>query len=216
MTIAVGALLDPGYLAERRSLIDPARAAERVEPGFPAAAGETVYLAAADGQGNMVSLINSIYEHFGSGVVAPGTGFALQNRGAGFTLEEGHPNCVAPAKRPLHTIIPGFVTRAGEPWLAFGVMGGSMQPQGHVQLLLNLIVFGMDLQEAVDAPRFRHLSGTSVALEPVDSEVRRELERLGHARGEAEGFGGAQAVMRLERGWAAASDPRKDGCALGY
>jgi gamma-glutamyltranspeptidase/glutathione hydrolase len=215
MTVSVEALLDPEYLAERRALIDPSRAAEQPEPGVLTTAGETIYLAAADAQGNMVSLINSVFEHFGSGVVAPGTGFALQNRGLGFTLEEGHPNCAAPGKRPLHTIIPGFVTRRGEPWLTFGVMGGSMQPQGHVQLLMNLLVFGMDLQEALDAPRFRHLSGRSVALEPVEPAVRRELEGLGHVLAAAEGFGGGQAVMRLERGWAAGSDPRKDGCALG-
>ena len=217
MTVSVEALLDPRYLAERGAMIDPTRASDQPEPGVLTTASETIYLAAADAQGNMISLINSLFEHFGSGVVAPGTGFALQNRGLGFTLEDGHPNCVAPGKRPLHTIIPGFVTRRGEPWLALGVMGGSMQPQGHVQLLCNLLAFRMDLQEAVDAPRFRHSSGRSVALEPVAPEVRRELERLGHELGEAEdfGFGGAQAIMRLERGWAAGSDPRKDGCALG-
>jgi gamma-glutamyltranspeptidase/glutathione hydrolase len=215
MTVSVGSLLDPEYLAERRALIDPERAAARAEPGALATAGETIYLAAADAQGNMVSLINSIFEHFGSGVVAPGTGFALQNRGAGFTLEQGHPNCVAPGKRPLHTIIPGFLTRRGEPCLAFGVMGGSMQPQGHLQLLLNLLVFEMDLQQALDAPRFRHLEGLSVALEPVAADVRRKLQELGHVISDAGGFGGAQAVMRLERGWAAGSDPRKDGCAIG-
>jgi gamma-glutamyltranspeptidase/glutathione hydrolase len=216
MTVSVDALLDRDYLAERASSIDPDHAAEQPEPGVLTTAGETVYLAATDAQGNMVSLINSVFEHFGSGVVAPGTGFALQNRGLGFTLEEGQPNCVAPGKRPLHTIIPGFVTRRGEPWLAFGVMGGSMQPQGHLQLLLNLLVFEMDLQQAVDAPRFRHLTGRSVALEPVEPRVRGELEGLGHVIASADGFGGAQAVMRLERGWAAGSDPRKDGCALGF
>jgi gamma-glutamyltranspeptidase/glutathione hydrolase len=216
MTTKVEALLDPKYLAERRKRIDPTSAQAAVEPGTPATAGETIYLAAADRHGNMVSFINSIYEHFGSGVVVPGTGFALQNRGAGFTLEDGHPNQVAPGKRPLHTLIPGFLTRNGEPRLAFGVMGGPMQPQGHVQLLLNLLVFGMDVQEAIDAPRFRHLSGRTLALEPLPDPVVAELESLGHEVVPGDGFGGAQAVMKLERGWAAGSDPRKDGMALGY
>lgn len=239
-------LIADDYIRERRTLLDPRRAGAHPEPGRPATEGETVYLAAADERGNMVSFINSIYEHFGSGIVVPGTGFALQNRGAGFTLEPDHPNTAAPGKRPLHTLIPGFVTRPGgrggpegegggpapdaaaggageEPWLSFGVMGGSMQPQGHVQVLLSLVLFGMDAQEAIDAPRFRHLSGRTVALEAaVPLEVRRELEAMGHDVVVEEDpswswqFGGAQAVMRLERGWAAGSDPRKDGAAAGY
>lgn len=211
------ALLAEDYIAGRRALLDPSRAGTRVDPGRPFDNGETIYLAVGDQEGNMVSLINSVFEYFGSGVVVPGTGFVLQNRGAGFTLEEGHPNRLAPGKRPFHTLIPGFVTKDGEPLLAFGVMGGSMQPQGHVQLLLNHMVFGMDLQEAVDAPRFRHTSGTSVALEaPLSDEVRRALEALGHQVSEEGSFGGAQVVMRLPRGWAAASDPRKDGMAAGH
>jgi gamma-glutamyltranspeptidase / glutathione hydrolase len=211
------ALLADDYVAGRRALLDPSRAADRVEPGNPFEAGETVYVAVGDREGNMVSFINSVFEYFGSGVVVPGTGFVLQNRGAGFTLQEGHPNRLAPGKRPFHTLIPGFVTKDGEPYLAFGVMGGSMQPQGHVQLLLNHLVFGMDLQEAVDAPRFRHTTGTSVALEsPIPDEVRQALSALGHTVSEAGTFGGAQVVMRLPRGWAAASDPRKDGMAAGH
>jgi gamma-glutamyltranspeptidase/glutathione hydrolase len=212
-------LLDDDYIRMRRSLIDPNRAADRVSPGSPATASETVYLTVADAQGNMISFINSIYEYFGSGVVVPGTGFALQNRGAGFTMEEGHPNQVAPGKRPFHTLIPGFVTRDGEPWMAFGVMGGSMQPQGHVQLLLNLILFGMDPQEAVDAPRFRSYDGTRLALEsPVPEEVRAALTALGHTIIDETGvaFGGAQVVIRLGKGYAGASDPRKDGMAAGH
>jgi gamma-glutamyltranspeptidase / glutathione hydrolase len=211
------ALLADEYIAGRRALLDPRRAAERAEPGSPFEAGETVYVAVGDREGNMVSFINSVFEYFGSGVVVPGTGFVLQNRGAGFTLQEGHPNRLAPGKRPFHTLIPGFVTKGSEPFLAFGVMGGSMQPQGHVQLLLNHLVFGMDLQDAVDAPRFRHTSGTSVALEsPIPAEVRQALAALGHRVSEAGTFGGAQVVMRLGRGWAAASDPRKDGMAAGH
>src|SRR6058998_3181612 len=156
MTLPATTLLGDAYVASRRALIDPRRAADRPGPGKPLTASETIYLTVADSAGNMVSFINSLYDAFGSGVVVPGTGFALQDRGAGFTLEPGLPNTVAPRKRPLHTIIPAFVTRPDEtgghePWLSFGVMGGSMQPQGHVQLLLNLIVFGMDLQDAIDA-----------------------------------------------------------------
>jgi gamma-glutamyltranspeptidase / glutathione hydrolase len=216
MTTSVDALLAPAYLAGRRASIDPRAAKLAAEPGVPLTAGETVFLAAADRYGNQVSFINSIFEHFGSGVVVPGTGFALQNRGSGFTMEEGSPNRVAPGKRPLHTLIPGFLTRDGEPRLAFGVMGGSMQPQGHLQLLLNMLVFGMDVQQAIDAPRFRHLSGRAVALEPMGEGVRRGLETLGHEVREGGAFGGGQAILKLERGWAAGSDPRKDGQAVGY
>jgi gamma-glutamyltranspeptidase/glutathione hydrolase len=224
MQIAPEALLDDEFIAARRSLIDPARAADRVEPGAAASASETIYLSAADQYGNMISFINSIYWEFGSGVVVPGTGFALQNRGAGFTLEPGLANTVAPRKRPFHTIIPAFVTRPGadgsqEPWLSFGVMGGSIQPQGHVQVLLNLLVFGMDLQAAIDAPRFRHLEGRQVALEaPIGDAVRRRLTAMGHeiVPDGSVPFGGSQAVMRLQRGWAAGSDPRKDGMAVGH
>jgi gamma-glutamyltranspeptidase/glutathione hydrolase len=218
MDATVEQLLDPAYLAGRRALIDAERAAERVEPGELATASETIYLTVADRQGNMVSFINSTYEYFGSGLVVPGMGFALQNRGAGFTTEEGHPNRVAPRKRPFHTIIPGFVTREGRPYMSFGVMGGSMQPQGHVQFLLNHLVFGMDLQEAVDANRFRHLAGLRVAIEGVGREVRDSLASLGHEMVDESdvAFGGAQAIVRLARGWAAASDPRKDGMAVGH
>ena len=150
-------------------------------------------------------------------MVAPGTGFVLQNRGAGFTLEEGHPNQIAPRKHPFHTLIPGFVTRDGEPLLAFGVMGGAMQPQGHAQLLLNLLVFDMDLQDAIDAPRVRHMGGTRIVLEaPIPDDVRLRLEQMGHTISEGGSFGGAQAILRLPRGWAAGSDPRKDGMAAGH
>ncbi|MEJ2542369.1 MAG: gamma-glutamyltransferase, partial [Gemmatimonadota bacterium] len=189
------ALLDEGYVSDRRALIDPALAAAGVEPGQPFQNGETIYLAVADREGNMVSFINSVFEYFGSGVVAPGTGFVLQNRGAGFTLEEGHPNRIGPRKHPFHTLIPGFVTRNGEPLMAFGVMGGSMQPQGHVQLLLNLFVFGMTPQAAVDAPRFRSYNGTRLALEsPISDEVRMALESMGHTLMDETdvAFGGAQ------------------------
>jgi gamma-glutamyltranspeptidase/glutathione hydrolase len=224
MTVSPQDLLSDEFVDGRRALVDPRRAAERVEPGPAATASETIYLSVADRYGNMVSFINSIYWEFGSGVVAPGTGFALQNRGAGFTLEPGLANTVGPGKRPFHTIIPAFVTRPAadgdeEPWLAFGVMGGSIQPQGHVQVLLNLLLFDMSLQEAIDAPRFRHLVGLQLALEtPIGDDVRRALAAMGHVilPDGSVSFGGGQAVMRLERGWAAGSDPRKDGMAVGH
>jgi gamma-glutamyltranspeptidase/glutathione hydrolase len=224
MTVSPKDLLSDEFIEARRALLDPNRAAERVEPGAAATASETIYLSAADRYGNMISFINSIYWEFGSGVVVPGTGFALQNRGAGFTLEPGLANTIGPGKRPFHTIIPAFVTQAAadggeEPWIAFGVMGGSIQPQGHVQVLLNLMLFDMSLQEAIDAPRFRHLVGLQVALEtPIGDEVRGALAALGHVilPDGSVSFGGGQAVMRLERGWAAASDPRKDGMAVGH
>lgn len=224
MTVAPHDLLSDDFIGARRTSLDPERAAERVEPGAAVTSSETIYLSAADRHGNMISFINSIYWEFGSGVVVPGTGFALQNRGAGFTLEPDLANTVGPRKRPFHTIIPAFVTRplpdgGEEPWLSFGVMGGSIQPQGHVQVLLNLLVFGMDLQQAIDAARFRHLAGLQVALEaPVAESVRRQLKAMGHEilPDGSVAFGGSQAVMRLERGWAAGSDPRKDGAAVGY
>ncbi len=218
MDVRPQALLDPAYLRARASLIDPGRAAERPEPGHLTTDSETIYLTVADRDGNMISFINSIFGYFGARVVIPGTGVMLQNRGAGFTMEEGHPNRIAPDKRPLHTTIPAFATRNGEPWLAFGVMGGSMQPQGHVQVLLNMIEFGMDPQEAIDAARFRHLSGVSVAIENLDPAVAAELEALGHELRDPldVAFGGGQAILRLPRGWAAGSDPRKDGMAAGH
>lgn len=218
MQVEAARLLDPDFVRGRAALIDPTRAAERTDPGRLITESETIYLSVADQYGNMVSFICSIYEYFGSGVVVPGTGFALQDRGAGFTLDEGSPNRIAPRKRPFHTIIPAFVTRDGAPWLSYGVMGGAMQPQGHVQVLLNLVEFGMDLQEAVDAARFRHFNGATVAIEDLPDDIEDKLRALGHNLRSPVGvaFGGAQAVMKLERGWAAGSDPRKDGMAAGH
>ncbi len=218
MDVSVERLLDEDYLAARRVLIDPDRAMERAQPGPAVTDSETIYLSAVDSEGTMISFINSIYSAFGSGVVIPGTGFALQNRGGGFTLEDGHPNQAGPRKRPFHTLIPGFVTKDGAPWMTFGLMGGSMQPQGHTQMLLNILVFGMDLQAAIDAPRFRHQSGYDVLIEgPISHDARAGLTALGHELSVAGGgsFGGAQAIIKLEKGWAAGSDPRKDGMAVG-
>ena len=218
------ALLDDEYIQERRELIDPHQAMEAPDPGDAVTNSETIYLSVADEDGNMVSFINSVFASFGSGVVAPGTGFHLQNRGLGFIMEPDRPNTVGPAKEPFHTIIPGFVTRddgsgGEEPWLSFGVMGGAVQPQGHVQVLLNLVLFDMDLQEAIDAPRYRHFSGLQVGLEPpIGSSVRRALSARGHEVTDLGRFqaGGGQGVLRLERGWEAGSDPRKDGHAAGH
>jgi gamma-glutamyltranspeptidase/glutathione hydrolase len=218
MEVSVESLLDPVYLAGRGSLIDPTHAAVRPEPGRLVTDSETIYLTVADEHGNMISFINSLYGYFGARVVVPGTGVMLQNRGSGFTMEEGHPNRIAANKRPLHTIIPAFITRDGEPWLSFGVMGGSMQPQGHVQVMLNMVEFGMDVQQAIDAARFRHMSGMTVAIENLDPEVATRLEAMGHELRDPVGvaFGGGQAILKLARGWAAGSDPRKDGMAAGH
>ena len=222
-------LLSDKYITERRSHLDATRAQARVDPGPAQLASETIYLTAADNAGNMVSLINSIYDHFGSGIVAPGTGFVLHNRGAGFTMETGLPNTVAPGKRPFHTLIPAFVTKPGAvpaadgstdtPYMSFGLMGGGMQAQGHAQLMINLLVFGMDIQQAIDAARFRHTTGLNVEVEaPITDAARAGLTAMGHivSDGRRTQFGGSQAIIRLPRGYAAGSDPRKDGLAAGY
>ncbi len=218
--VPLAGLLSPAYAGERRKNINPNRAGSP-GAGSPHAWNDTIYLTAADAQGNMCSFINSLFHHFGSGITGGDTGIMLQNRGLGFTLEEGHPNRIAPHKRPLHTIIPGFVMRDGEPWMSFGVMGGDMQPQGHVQVLSNMVDFGMDVQEAIDAPRFRVLGGREVAIEGgVPEAVLQELEARGHEvrrAGGYEGFGGGQGIVRLEGGvFMGGSDHRRDGCAVGF
>jgi gamma-glutamyltranspeptidase/glutathione hydrolase len=216
-------LLDDAFVAERRKLIDRQKAQPRVDPGPLRTASETIYLTAADSEGNMVSFINSNYNEFGSGIVVPGLGFVLHNRGAGFTLTPGLPNTVAPGKRPFHTLIPGFVTREvngrDQPYMSFGLMGGSMQAQGHVQLLIDHFVFGMDIQQAIDAARARHLDGLRVSLEPpIADSVRTALRALGHdiVPEDSISFGGAQAIIRGPGGYSAGSDPRKDGMAVGW
>jgi len=216
-------LLTDEFITERRSHLNATRAQERVDPGPARTKSETVYLTVADAEGNMVSFINSNYDYFGSGIVVPGTGFVLHNRGAGFTLTPGLPNTVAPGKRPFHTLIPGFVTQTvggrEQAYMSFGLMGGGVQAQGHVQFLLDYFVFGMDLQAAIDAPRFRHYDGLRVALEtPITDPVRDSLKAMGHVLIDQPpvAFGGAQAIVRLLKGYAAASDPRKDGMAVVY
>jgi len=230
--VPVQGLISDKYAAERRKLIDTKRAARRLDAGNPALyEGDTIYLTTADSSGMMVSLIQSNYRGMGSGVVAPGLGFVFQDRGELFTLEEGHANVYAPGKRPFHTIIPAFVMKDGEPFMSFGVMGGPMQPQGHVQILVNMIDFGMNLQEAGDAARWQHqgsseptgetmTDGGYVELESgIPWETVRALRRLGHSvRYGLGGFGGYQAVMRdREQGvYYGASESRKDGQAAGY
>ncbi len=216
-------LLSDDFIAERRSHLDANKAQARVDPGPLRTASETVYLTTADAEGNMVSLINSNFDAFGSGIVVPGTGFTLHNRGASFSLTPGLPNTAAPGKRPFHTLIPAFVTRTDgarmQAYMSFGLMGGGMQAQGHVQFLLNHLVFGMEVQPAIDAARFRHLSGQRVAIEaPVGDAVRSALSAMGHVMVDERpvSFGGAQAIVRLSRGYGAGSDPRKDGMAIGY
>lgn len=213
-------LLDPAYLAERARAIDPARAS-CPGPGKPHSGG-TVYLTTADRNGMMVSYIQSNFKGFGSGVVVPGTGIALHNRGWGFNLKAGHPNQVAPGKRPFHTIIPGFLMRNGAPLASFGVMGGSMQAQGHVQMTSRIADFGQNPQAANDAPRWRVLDdNVGVAVEAHCPPATLEgLRALGHAveqspRDSLE-FGGAQMAMKMEHGYAAASDYRKDGYPVGF
>jgi len=233
--IPLAGLLSKGYAAERRKLIDPNRAAKQVEAGNPALGqGDTIYMCTADDEGNMVSLIQSNYRGMGSGIVVPGLGFMFQDRGELFSMDPQHANVYAPGKRPFHTIIPGFVMKDGKPWEAFGVMGGGMQPQGHVQVLTNQIDFGLNVQEAGDASRWQHegdneptgekmnASGGYVEVESgIPYETVRELRKKGHdVRFDVGGYGGYQAI-KVEthdgrRVYVGASESRKDGMAAGY
>lgn len=222
-------LISKSYAAQRQQLIDAQKAAQRVDAGIYD--GDTVYLTVADSDGNMVSLIQSNYRGMGSGMTPPGLGFVLQNRGELFTLEKGHFNEYRPGKRPFHTIIPAFVTRNGKPVLSFGVMGGGTQPQMHAQIIVNLLDFGMNLQEAGDAPRILHSGSSSptgalmtdggyVSLESGFSEqVQRELMNRGHRLQRVVGaFGGYQAIAwdDKKKVYIGASESRKDGQAAGY
>ncbi len=230
--VPVDALLSKEYGAERRALVAADRAAARYDAGNPAMNdGDTIYLTVADDAGNMVSLIQSNYRGIGSGLCPDGLGFCLHDRGELFDLEPGRPNTYAPRKRPFHTIIPGFITKDDKPWVSFGVMGGAMQPQGHVQIIMNLIDFGMTLQEAGDAPRVNHegsseptgermTDGGIVYVESGFSpEVLRELQKMGHRISYAvDGFGGYQAILYDAENdvYYGASESRKDGQAAGY
>jgi gamma-glutamyltranspeptidase/glutathione hydrolase len=219
MDVTASALLDRDYLASRVRLIDMKRAQDFGHGSPPR--GGTIYLTAADAEGRMVSLIQSNYMGFGSGVVVPGTGISLQNRGAGFVLAEGHPNRVAPRKRPYHTIIPGFVTKGGRPVMSFGLMGGTMQPQGHTQLMVRMADYGQHPQAAIDGPRFRIMTGLDVNVEPsFPRATLDELARRGHRLVELpEGymdFGCSQIALKVDGGYVCASDARRDSLAVGF
>lgn len=230
--VPVKELISKEYATQRRKLLDPDKASKAFPPGNPRLdKGGTIYLTVADKDRNMVSLIQSNYRGFGSGLVPDGLGFCFQDRGQLFSLDAGHPNVYEPHKRPFHTIIPAFVTKDGKPWLSFGVMGGDMQPQGHVQVLCNMIDFGMNAQEAGDAARFHHFGSSAptggkmtdggwVAVESgVSAEAREYLKKLGHDLRETHGgYGGYQAIMydAARDVYIGASESRKDGQAAGY
>lgn len=210
-------LLDKDYLKSRAKLIDLKRAQD-FGPGSPPKGG-TVYLTAADASGMMVSLIQSNYMGFGSGVVVDGV--SLQNRGATFVVKPGHPNCVGPRKRPYQTIIPGFVTKGGKPVMSFGVMGGTMQPQGHTQVMVRIADYGQNPQAACDGPRFRFVQGMDVSVEEnrFPAATLEELQRRGHRIVNVDDynqFGSAQMMWKLDGGYLAVSDPRRDGQAVGF
>ncbi len=228
----VEALISKEYAAERRKLISPNKAAKAYAAGEPRLeSGDTIYLTVADRDGNMVSLIQSNFAGLGSGMTPGDLGFMLQNRGALFSLADGHANVYEPGKRPFHTIIPAFVMKDGEPFMTLGVMGGSIQPQGHAQILINMIDFGMNLQEAGDAARIRHTGssqptdevmtdgGTLYLESGIGVDVRAKLKRMGHDVTDEQGsYGGYQAIMwdAKERVYYGASESRKDGQAAGY
>lgn len=223
MRVSPAQMLDPDYLAQRARLVDPRRMSDFGPGQLPS--GGTVYLCAADASGMMISLIQSNYTGFGSGVVVPGTGIALQNRGSGFSLVAGHPNEVAGGKRPLHTILPGFLSRNGQPVGPFGVMGGNMQPQGHLQVVMRLLDDGVNPQAALDGPRWRLADDGNLMLEPsVGAEVAQALKQMGHpvvmAPAGSLDFGSGQMIVRLsedlEDGYCAGSEHRRDGQAVGF
>lgn len=232
--VPVQQLISKGYAAERSKLINPTQAADDFSAGSDdmLKQGETVYLTVADGEGNMVSLIQSVSNVFGSGMVPDGLGFVLQNRGAMFTLYPGFNNTYAPHKRPFHTIIPAFVTKDDKPYMSFGVMGGGFQPEGHVQILMNMIDFGMNAQEAGDAPRIDHQGSTEQTGRPkkgsgtlylesgIPFETIRQLMEWGHQVGYQQpgNYGGYQCIRYdpVNKVYYGASDARKDGMAAGY
>ena len=225
--IPTSTLISKPYAQERLKLIDPKQAKDSYNAGLEN--GDTIYLTVADKDGNMVSLIQSNYRGMGSGMVPKGVGFMLQDRGEMFSLDPDHKNSLVGGKRPFHTIIPAFITKNNEPFISFGLMGGAMQPQGHAQIVINLIDFGMNLQEAGDAPRIRHagssqptgeimLDGGYISLENGFSQsTRDQLLKMGHKLKYDKGsFGGYQAIMRKDGVYFGASESRKDGQASGY
>jgi gamma-glutamyltranspeptidase / glutathione hydrolase len=222
--VPVTELLAKDYAAKRRALIDPNKALDSPAPGEINMGSDTTYFTVVDKDGNAVSFINSLFDAFGSGIVGGDTGIVFQNRGSGFSLNPDHPNHLEPGKRPFHTIIPAMVFKDGKLFLSFGVMGGAIQPQGHVQVLVNLIDLGMGLQQAIDAPRYRITNGRGVMLEDeLTASVIEHLTAMGHVRVTPPGalrasMGGGQAIMidPVSKTLMGASDPRKDGMALGY
>jgi len=222
--VPVSELLSKDYAAKRRALIDPKKALDNPPPGDINLGSDTTYFTVVDKDGNAVSFINSLFDAFGSGVVGGDTGIVFQNRGSAFSLDPKHPNAIAPGKRPFHTLIPAMVMKDNQLFMSFGVMGGAIQAQGHVQVLVNLIDLKMGLQEAIDAPRYRFTSGRSVLLEDeLGSSVIEQLLSMGHVRGKPPGvlrssMGGGQAIMidPVSKTLMGASDQRKDGMALGY
>ncbi|MFL5311841.1 MAG: gamma-glutamyltransferase family protein, partial [Myxococcales bacterium] len=230
-SVPVDELISKSYAAGRRKLIDPRRASRGLPPG-ERLRGDTAYLATVDAERNCVSFIQSIYQHFGSGMVPGRLGFALQNRGSQFSLDPSHPNRLEPRKRPFHTIIPALATRGGKPWFVFGVMGADMQPQGQAQVLVNLLDFGMNVQAAGEAPRIEHLGsptptgrpeapgGGMLAVEVgIPEQVFAELERRGHAAAWVERNGGGYQGILIDPATGAlqgGSESRSDGCAAGY
>jgi len=224
-------LISKDYAKQRAKQIDPKRARTELTHGDPQLDADTIYLCAADGEGNMISLIQSNYHGFGSTICPRGVGFPIQNRGQAFSLDPGHRNRLEPHKRPFHTIIPAFMTRQGRPVMPFGVMGGDFQPQGHAQVVMNMIDFGMSPQQAGDWPRVEHAGGSSpwgdqatdggeVAFERgISLKVKLKLAEMGHrVRSGSGAFGGYQAIWRLDDPlrFFGGSDPRKDGAAIGY
>lgn len=221
--VPVKELLSKEYAAERRRLIDPNRVLENPPPGVLLSKGDTTYLTVVDKDRNAISFINSLYDLFGSGVVAGDTGICLQNRGTSFSLDPRHPNHIEPGKRPFHTIIPSMVLKNGRLFVSFGVMGGAVQPQGHVLFVSSIIDRNFNLQQAVEAPRYRYQGGKRVLLEnELTEEIINKLLARGHVRAwpadNVNVMGGAQAIMidPVTGSLLGASDPRKDGCALGY
>jgi len=222
--IPVAELLSKEYAAKRRALIDPKKASDNPPAGEINVGSDTTYFTVVDKDGNAVSFINSLFDAFGSGIVAGDTGIVFQNRGSAFSLDPKHPNAIAPGKRPFHTIIPAMVLKDGQLFMSFGVMGGAIQPQGHVQVLVNLLDLKMGLQEAIDAPRYRFMTGRGVLMEDeLGTDVIQQLLNLGHVRATPPGvlrssMGGGQAIMidPVSKTLMGASDPRKDGMALGY
>jgi gamma-glutamyltranspeptidase/glutathione hydrolase len=222
--VPVAELLTREYAAKRRALISPDKALESPLPGAVNLGSDTTYFTVIDKEGNAVSFINSLFDSFGSGIVAGDTGIVLQNRGTAFSLNPDHPNRIEPGKRPFHTIIPAMVFKDKKLFLSFGVMGGGIQPQGHVQVLLNIIDLKMGLQQAIEAPRYRFMNGRNVLFEDeLGTEVIGRLLQKGHLRATPPGLlrqsmGGGQAIMvdPSTGTLIGASDPRKDGLALGY